>query len=281
MRLVSHICLCALACGLVHGQTGDSQPSFEAASVRPSTPLPVNAQPAERRAGCTGGPGTSDPGTWSCHRILLSELILRANALGAVDRDLLKAPGWMDEARFEITAKVPPGTTKDQFRAMLRALLEERFHLASHHEKQEAPVYALVIAKSGSKIKEAPDKPAAADNNPGPRSYPPDSDGYPVIPPTESATFANGHRWTMHAVGESMEQFARELKFRLDRPVVDETGLRGKYEILLRWINGPLSPDGPDLTEAIERQLGLKLQPKKAAIDVIVIDHADKAPTEQ
>jgi uncharacterized protein (TIGR03435 family) len=171
-------------------------------------------------------------------------------------------PSWMDSDsdRFDIVANAPgEGTpTGDDVRRMLQSLLTERFQLKLHRETQERPVYALVVAKNGPKLKEsAPDK--------------------------EPSTSVGGGR-TSHLTmtRATMEQFAVQLSTSgLDRPVVDKTGLAGHYDITLNWIPefaGPPAPnsDGVNVFTAVQEQLRLKLETEKAPIEILVIDHAEK-----
>jgi uncharacterized protein (TIGR03435 family) len=171
-------------------------------------------------------------------------------------------PSWMDSDsdRFDIVANAPgEGTpTGDDVRRMLQSLLADRFQLKLHRETKERPVYALVVAKSGPKLKEsAPDK--------------------------EFSTSVGGVRTAQLTMTKAtMEQFAVQLSTGgLDRPVIDKTGLAGRYDITLNWIPeyaGPPAPDsnGVGVFTAVQEELGLKLEPQKAPVEILVIDHAEK-----
>jgi uncharacterized protein (TIGR03435 family) len=139
---------------------------------------------------------------------------------------------------------------------MLQALLTDRFKLSLHRESKEMSVYALVAGKNGPKVK-------TAESASGISSH---SDGGPIH---VSAT-----------VG--MDGFANYLSQRLDRPVLDQTGLKGLFEIKLDWspdsIQRPGANDdlqGPSIFTALQEQLGLKLEGRKAPVEVLVIDHAE------
>ncbi len=134
---------------LTAGAGWTQQNEFEVASVKPGKPL----GPLGMRFEVNGGPGTSDPGLFSCHNCALIMLIMRAYGLNAAHS--FSAPGWMDDQRFDLQAKLPPETTKEQFSVMLRNLLAERFKRVVHHEQKETPVYYLAIAKGGLKLKES------------------------------------------------------------------------------------------------------------------------------
>jgi uncharacterized protein (TIGR03435 family) len=211
------------------------------------------------------------------------------------------------DARFDISANVPPGATKEQANEMLLNLLRERFHLAYHSEKKDFDAYALVVAKSGPKLKGAAPANGPPPEAPQPGTFataaPLDRAGFPQLPAGRSdfqGTTENGvTRWTFRM--ETPQQLSDQLEFRLKGSrIVDKTGLTGPYDFTLEFSNaglpgrGPMGsglavpPPGdaaqpaaaPDLFTALEKQLGLKLEKSKTQIDVIVIDHMDKTPTE-
>src|SRR5882724_6411524 len=137
-----------MACATAYAQGSDAKPTFEVATVKPSPPSDGRGM----RVGCTGGPGTPDPGLWKCQNLSLSNMVTNAYNLKYYE---ITAPAWMNEVRFDITAKIPEGTTKEQFLLMRQNLLDERFKLMFHREKKEVPGYELVVAKNGPKLKEA------------------------------------------------------------------------------------------------------------------------------
>src|SRR5262249_43578974 len=95
-------------------------------------------------------PGTSDPGRISYSNITLRRVLLSAYEVKSYQ---ISGPDWLDTARFDITAKLPAATTKEQFQAMMRNLLETRFRMKVHRESRDLPIYALLISKNGPKIK--------------------------------------------------------------------------------------------------------------------------------
>ena len=120
---------------LVYGQTGETKPTFEVASIKPSEPITPGTR---TRIGCTGGPGTTSPGIWTCQNLPIGALITMAYDLR---RYQFSPPDWMRLEHFEISAKIPPGTTKEQFRLMQQNLLAERFKLVLHREAKAASVF--------------------------------------------------------------------------------------------------------------------------------------------
>lgn len=255
-------------------------------------------------------------------------------------------PDWMsanmNADRFDILAKMPEGTSKDQVPEMLQSLLAERFKLAIHHEKRETPVYALIIGKSGLKMKESPPdapEPPAATPAEGAAAAPGPNDK-PAAPAKGEMSFGSGDSkvtmkqsgngmvinskdtgpmrmtptenggWRMEGDKMTMEMFGSMLSGYLDRPVVDLTELKGKYQIALDMSLDTLmsiarrygmnagaagmpgaggakgnpadaasDPGGGSLFTSVQ-QLGLKLEARKLPYDFIVIDHVEKVPTE-
>jgi uncharacterized protein (TIGR03435 family) len=190
----------------------------------------------------------------------------------------------MGPARFNISAKIPDGTTRDQFQLMLQSLLVERFKMAIHWEKKEIQTYDLVVAKAGHKMKESipePDAPAS-----GAASEPkPDPEGFPILPSgTRPILLEIGDHVAMRWAGETMDRLAVYLSAQLRTPVTDATGLKGKYDFTMRWISEGSTPrtdeTAPNLFRAVQEQLGLRLQSKKGTVDILVVDHSEKTPTE-
>jgi uncharacterized protein (TIGR03435 family) len=201
---------------------------------------------------------------------------------------------YADKAEFNINAKVPPEATADQVKMMLRTLLAERFKLAFHYEKKETQVYNLVIAKGGLKMKEA--LPEPADGTPRPSlpesQLPKDADGFPIYtlrPGEQRGSRANGLQRIV-ARDVAIAALVNYLPGNVGRPVIDTTGLTAKYDFTATFTVESLASGtsvsavdaAPGLTifAALEKQLGLKLEPAKTSIDIFVIDHAEKVPIE-
>src|SRR5437868_2950308 len=113
-------------------------PTFEVASIKPSAPITDGRIMTRIR----GGPGTPDPGQFTCTNVTIKLLMINAYNVKGYQ---IAGPDWMDSERFDITAKISPDTTKEQFQQMLQNLLKERFHLTLHHQNKEMPMYALVV----------------------------------------------------------------------------------------------------------------------------------------
>ena len=199
----------------------------------------------------------------------------------------ITGPSWLDDDCFEIVAKMPEGATSGQIPAMLRAMLAERFKLAAHKEDRPRPVYALVVDKGGPKFKTASLNFRRTGLRPGQVSFSaaPDTQGFKgALTMATVAHFLSGH---------------------LDRPVQDLTGLQGTYDIDLAWMPDPgidrrspsthsfatdpasSSSTGIDLPAAptatlftaIRDSLGLKLEPRKEPVEMVVVDHLERVPT--
>jgi len=292
IQLASGVVLLAMACSIAdYGQTTNAQQAFEVASVRMYDPA------SAARYTMRGGPGTSDPGRFSCQNCSLRSLIVAAYDIKEFQ---LTSPSASD--RYGVEAKVPQGASKEQFRSMLQYLLAERFQLKLHHQPQEMTVYTLVVGKGGSKL--TPSQSAATPPDPAlptPGPIPTGSkNGFPVPPPgfISTTALANG-AYRMGATDAPMAKLVSMLSLLLARPVHDATGLDGGYDFQLFWspeastdnASPRLAQDGspipavpdtdssPTLLLAVQQQLGLKLESKKDQVDVLVVDHAEKIPT--
>jgi uncharacterized protein (TIGR03435 family) len=290
VRLTVFLVLFALVCGVAYSQPSDPTLTFEVASVKASPPSngPI-------RIGCTGGPGTKDPGRWTCPNMTVLNLISNAYNLKRY-----QMPSDNFEAdRYEITATLATGTTREQFREMLKNLLKERFKLAVHFENKEVAGYELVVAKGGVKMKEVQPPKDNPDDGKAPGRDGPlqrDKEGFPILPPGEDALAIMGGKARWVSPQCTMDRIANMMVNQLNAPVTDATGLTGKYDVNMFWEAGgfsngvlraarasaepvPSDLDGPTIFTALQDQLGLKLQSKKASIEALVIDHLEKVPT--
>ncbi len=195
--------------------------------------------------------------------------VILAAAFNLTPRAVSGGPSWVDSDRFDILAKAPGEvrpTTYEQM-AMLRKLLTDRFKLTFHREKKEFAIYALTISRNGSKL-------MTSTPDPSPEG----------APPLVFSLSAKGA--TLAARDASMGEFTWVMqRSALDRPVVDQTGLLGRYDFDLEWapdetqFDGNVPPrnsDEPDLFAAMQQQLGLRLEATKGPIDALVIDQVQK-----
>jgi len=313
-----------------------SRVKFEVASIRPAAPTPASSIPRPAAGGGgfappppppPGGGGCFPRSTADAGRVDRSCVSLKDLLLGdvfAVPRSRLMVPDWVDDQRFDVSAKLPEGATQDQLPGMFRALLEERFKLAYHREYQEQSINALVVAKGGLKVKPAaPDSAqpawvaaAAAVSGPygngnlgGIRFHSisvPGSDGSPTTV-WQSPSMGFVRRSNTGGPGGSIHYEAPSITFEgladlavvagngLDPAVADMTGVRGQYQVsldvsmadLIAAITAAAPGDRAALQEAQLRvvqdglkKLGLQLESRKAQVEVIVVDHIERNPTE-
>lgn len=288
-------------------QTPSPRLEFEVASVKPAPPPEGN----RIRISMAGGPGTPDPGRINYEFVNLRMVLTEAYDVKSYQ---INGSGLLDTERFNITATVPAGSTKAQVRVMLQNLLADRFKVTLHREQKDLQAYSLVAGKGGPRMKpsapEDPNAPTPEMEAPPPGRMPMGRDGFPQAP----AGAGRGMRMMMmpgrmklSANAMPVSELAQTLERQLDRAVVDNTELKGKYDFeltfepeqnkmmagLVMGRGGPPpgaeggppthSPDAeapPNIFTAVQEQLGLKLEPKKIPVEVLVIDHVEKTPIE-
>lgn len=164
-------------------------------------------------------------------------------------------PTPLGNFHYDITARAPGSApvSKEEMRAMTQNLLRERFHLQGHLAPREMPVYALVIAKSGHKLK------------------PPDMNS------NMGGTMVNPNRVRTSSSHGTLEALADQLSNTAGRPVIDATGLTGLFAYALEFNPSTNESDLPPLSTALDEQLGLRLEPRKAPVEIFTIDHIDPA----
>jgi uncharacterized protein (TIGR03435 family) len=235
----------------------DAHPSFDVATIKPN-----ESGSAGQGFGIRGR-------TFSTFNTSLEDLIVFAYDVHA--KQILNGPDWLSKDKFDLTA-VPDkegAPSNRQWKEMLQKLLADRFQLVFHHEKRELPVYILSVAKGGPKNLSKSDR---------------TDDGFSVpirdIPGGFTMPIKN-------AMMSDFTSFALQGAV-LDRPVLDQTGLEGRYDFTLTWAQlgtefgghlpsaRPTDNPPPNLFTAIQEQLGLKLEAVKAPADVLVIDKAEK-----
>jgi uncharacterized protein (TIGR03435 family) len=241
--------LMVLATCLVGAQTAPAPLAFEVAAVKPNT---------------SGGGGTSehsDNGIIVMTNVSLKQLVERAYDV----RDFsFSGPDWLVTTHFDITAKPPSGFVyKEQFRPMLQTLLAERFKLVVHRESKVMAAYALVRGKGEIKFQQ--------------------------VETGNGGTSSNSQRGKFDGTRMTLAGFADYLQRQLNEPVVDKTDLKGIFHIQLEYSPtqtqaGPDSPppdnDGPSIYTALQEQLGLRLVSRKLPVEIVVVDHIEKTPTE-
>jgi uncharacterized protein (TIGR03435 family) len=265
------------------------RPEFEVATIRPS------AQGLQD--GATAGVRI-DGAQFRAATLTLKDYIGMAYRVKLYQ---ISGPDWIGSDRFDISATLPPGTT-NQIPEMMQRLLEDRFQIKVHREKKDFPVYVLEVAKGGLKMQEsAPDPNAEDAKAPLTISGSGSAQGISVnLGRGSSYAFANNK---FEAKRVAMAMLAEVLERFVDRPIVDMTDLKGSYDVSLpvtdedyrimlirAGVNAGVSLppqalrllDGastPSLFDAMQK-LGLKLEARKAPLDMIVVDDARKTPTE-
>jgi uncharacterized protein (TIGR03435 family) len=244
MRKTVVVLICA---GFSYAQT--PPPAFEVASVKPN-------QTMER-----GTSSNHTKGLLTIKNMSLKKLIQRAYNV----RDFsYSGPDWLENVNFDIVAKEPVGARNEELILRLQTLLIERFKVAVHLEKRTMSGFALVLSKGGPKFQ-------AVENHNN----------------QSESTNSSKLEAKMETTQTSMASFADMLARQVDRPVQDLTALPGVFDLKMQWtpdqvadVGGPDVPSGPTIFVALQEQLGLKLQAQKVTIDVLVVDHAEKIPTE-
>lgn len=276
--------------------------SFEAASLK-ATASPGTAERMMR--GMNGGPGSSDPGRFTYTNVTLKLLVEMAYNLKEFQ---VEGPNWIDGEGYDLIATMPQGTTKEQAAQMMQTLLAERFKLQFHRETRQLPQFALLVGKGGSKMKEV-ETPATLPDGPPAGG----AQGFGKGPGIRMMMSPNG----IHLAGQmTMAQLANALTRQLARPVLDQTELTKTYDVDITYMpdnldgmrmgggpggplpgpggpggSGPGGPGGPDgprsaqepalsLAQVLQEKLGLKLDARKSAAEILIVDHAERAPVE-
>ena len=266
---------------------GQAKPSFEVATVKP------NAS-GDNRVAIMRQPGGRFVSTG------ISLKMLMGFAYRVRDFQISGGPNWITTDRWNIEGKaeegsIPPPTgppdpnVPDPLSLMVQSLIEERFQLKMHRETKELPVYDLVAAKGGPKIKLSEDQSPFRPPERGAPPLPPVQRGGPM--PRGSMRMGRGE---LEANGVPLANFIQTLSQQLGRPVIDKTELKGLYDIKLQWTpelgQGLVVPGGPEpppppadagasIFTAVQEQLGLRLESTKGPVEVLVIDSVQK-PTE-
>lgn len=193
---------------------------------------------------------TQDPGTL---RYPLTNLLnLLTLAYNLKDYQVV-GPDWLGTENYFVEAKYPAGTTARDVALMLQTLLAERFGLMFHRETKELPMYALVVDKKGFKL-------------------------HPVEGTGNSQSMSR--RGQMEFKNTSLADFAESLTPVVSRPVLDKTGIAGVFDIKLNWTpgDGATVSETPGIFTALQEQLGLRLEPRREMVPLLVIEHVEKIP---
>jgi uncharacterized protein (TIGR03435 family) len=266
--------------------------NFSVASVKQNTTDPSKARPHSNFPLGNGNAYSATGGFFDVTNFPLFNYIMFAYKVDGSQWESLRShlPKWVISDRFDIEARGPVGATKDQMRLMLQSLLEDRFKLTTHYETRDLPVFKIVLAKSG---KTGPRLQPHSSASPCPSTNVPGRT--PGVPATVQGDYpavcgavigwvspeAPG-RWRWGGRNVPMDAILEQFTGALDRPVVDQTGLSGTFDFFLEFTpDEPASPDfkpdptGPTFVEAVRDQLGLKLEPQVAPVDVFVVDHVE------
>jgi len=283
--------VCAIYAPAMRAQIAQSAPRFDVASVKPSrsgeapsSNFPLGPGDVYIR---NGGflSATAQP--------LITYIAFAYKIIGNQAQYLLpQLPGWATTEPFDIQARAAGDPGKDQMRLMMRALLADRFKLTVHYENREVPVFAFVLLKSGKtgpQLRPHPSDSSCPTEQPS-LATPAVVNGLPVfcngiypLPASVPGRLRFGGRnVTIEFIADTFS-----LGTNLGRPMVDQTGLSGKFDFSLEWTQEPsgprppgaevpADPSGPSFEEALRDQLGIKLQAEKAAVSVLTVDHVER-----
>ncbi len=246
--------------------------AIEAQSVRPEFDV-SSVKPNKTNCCFSGGANNGQAGAEDSTLKALISLAYKVQEF-----QIVGGPGWIGSDRFDVEGRTEDKSADpDRLRLMLRSLLEDRFKLKLHMETKQAPIYVLVVAKGGPKIKLAADQTSPDVNGPSKPGAGPNHGAIKFGPGSRMGNAAN------------FSLLVRLLSQRLDRPVIDRTGLSGRYDFLLQWTpevgeakvdpgGNPLAVGdtvGPSIFSAIQEQLGLRLESTRGPVDVLVIDSVE------
>jgi len=236
-------------------QPSPAAPTFDVASIKPNKTF------VREEGHMASDKIATDPGSLTMRSISLQGCIRWAYDVKDYQ---VSGPAWLNGDRYDVTAKTNSPATDAELRQMLQGLLAERFGLQLHRDKKELPVLAMTIGKSGPKFHA--------------------SEG-------EGKSVMTGARLSMSAKWTTMSQLADLLYQPLRTPVIDMTGLKGQYDFTVDLTSyappaepgkepGPMGDPASIVLSVVQEQLGLKLESRKSLIDILVIDHAEKTPTD-
>ena len=285
-KWIACVSLCA---GLVAFGQEAKTIAFEVASIKPSKPMPMGQMRIMMN---------SDAAMLRYTNVSLKDCI--RNAYRVKDFQV-QGPDWLGSERFDIVAKLPAGSSEDQIPEMLQSLLAERFKLTLHRETKDHAIYALIAGKGGPKL-----KPAEITTENAPAAPPnPRGGGIPrgafMMMMSPDGAHLKAPSSTLPMLAEMISRFS-------ERPVVDMTDIKGQYDFDLVFSpetmrnmpgggRGPMMGPPPgggagehqpadvpaeragSIYDAVQKY-GLKLDPRKAPMEILIVDHVEKTPTE-
>jgi uncharacterized protein (TIGR03435 family) len=258
-RTLAVVGLLILASAMAFAQSTETSATFEIADVHPS--------PHVANQFFIGG--VLRGGRYAIKNATMVDLI--STAYGVDADKVAGGPSWLEKDRFDIIAKAAPTTSPEALKLMLQSMLADRFKLVTHPDTKSMPVYVLSLGKGKPKLKEP-----AATGEPG------------CQPAPQSGTPGGSQNIDVLCHSMTMEVFAQTLRQMaggyLSNPVVDSTGLKGSWDIEIKWTpRGALAQAGSDgisIFDAVDKQLGLKLEPQKISQPVLMVDSVNETPTE-
>lgn len=303
---------------LLAAGVGFAQPRFDVASVRAAKPgVPTASMSGGPMPAGPFNQSGGEPGriTWTNVRLMR---VLQVAYDFPVDR--IEAPDWLGEQGYDITATMPMGTSVSDFRSMVQGLLKDRFKLAAHKGTKQVSGYALEVAKGGLKLPMSKGPAAAATplggddgQKPSPRREAAlqymatrteafrslvtiDENGFGAPKPGNpyygngapfEVTIAVNGRFRSTKLNATMPEIAAFLGGLAGAPAENATGVAGKYDVHVEYVPRPsasgavaTTEPGPDILDAIQQQLGLRLTPKKLPVESLVIDHVERIPVQ-
>jgi uncharacterized protein (TIGR03435 family) len=235
------LCLLLGLAAFAHAQNAP-RPSFEVASVK------LNL------TGSGSNNTDNDPGRLVITNLALDRLIQMAFGVSPAE---ISGPEWMSSVHVDIAAKYPADSSAEERRDMMEALLEDRFKLAVHRETRQQQGYALVVAKNGFKLQPLKDD------------------------CRQSQSHSGGRVESMEARCVSMDTLANRLGVYTAIRIENKTGIEGNFSFQLKWSRESTDLDAPaPLFDVLPEVLGLRLQPQKVSVNMVVVDHIERTPTE-
>ncbi len=245
-------------------QTTQVSPSFEVASIKQNT------------SGDTTDELGLPAGRFTARNVPLRTLILLG--YGVRERQLVDGPEWIRSARYDINATSGTPLMPSMLAPYLRQLLEDRFGVRTHRDSRELPVYALTLARSDGRFGpdlRRPDRDYCAEAmDRQQRGLP----ALPLVPGQPARCQMRGGPGVLTVRSMPLSAMAGQISEPVGRMVIDRTGLEGVFDLDLKWTSdqGGADPSGPSLFTALQEQLGLKLEPTRAPMEVLVVDRVER-----